>query len=121
MVVILVAISIPATSLPTVLLNGIKGLDKLSHFVLFAVLGWLLAYAFFKQSSNRSNVRRHHLYAISVGLFIGVATELCQHFFIPTRADELLDVVANFFGTIFGVCIFGKLWLKVEKIFPELK
>ncbi len=114
--VIIVLISLPVGSLPTVFLKGIQSLDKFSHFLLFAVLGWLLAFAFFKQKSSDFIVKNRFLLAIAIGFFIGVTTEFYQHFCTSTRLGEVLDVAANFFGTIFGAYIFGLLRPKFEKI-----
>jgi len=104
--VILFATTIPANSIPQVLRLGIKSLDTLAHFLLFAIFGGLIAFAFYKQKFKPLLQRNYVLIALALGFLFGLLTEAVQHYVTLSRSGEVLDVISNFFGTIFGVIIF---------------
>jgi VanZ family protein len=115
--VVLLATSIPASSIPKVLRISINDLDKLIHFVMFAVLGVLLAFAFYKQPEKSYTHKNFIFLAVIVGVVFGMITEGVQHFFISSRSGEYLDLVANFFGTVFGTFLFKSISVMLEKNF----
>jgi VanZ family protein len=119
--VVLLATSIPASSIPKVLRIGINDLDKLIHFVMFAVLGVLLAFAFYKQPEKSYPHKNFFFLAVVIGVVFGLITEGVQHFFISSRSGEYLDLVGNFFGTIFGVSIFRIINPILEENFLKKK
>ena len=89
---ILVLTSIPA---PPVTPGGIPYLDKVAHFLLYAVQGWLVARAL--------RTRRPRLL---VGAMLGIAAfgaldEWHQQFF--ARSPELLDWIADMIGASVGI------------------
>lgn len=117
--VIILATTLPANSFPQVFNWGAKNLDKLIHFLVFGVFGVLLALAFFKQHYE-SYLHRNRLWlSVVVGFVFGVITEGAQHFFIPSRSGELIDIVANLFGTVFGVFYLSVIAALIEKISPK--
>jgi len=75
--------------------------DKLVHFSLFAVTGWLLA---------RGWLASYRWYGLATGLLaVAVVTELAQAY-IPGRHFDLLDMLANATGSLLGLVIGGWLW-----------
>jgi len=107
---IMLATSIPASYIPSSLQTGIKNLDKVVHFFMFAVFGFLLVRAFRKQPPEIAASRHSVVFAITLGFLFGLLTEGLQHFFFASRSGELLDVASNLFGTIFGVYICVKVF-----------
>jgi VanZ family protein len=71
--------------------------DKLIHFFIFSVLGFIA-----------QNVLA--LFSLLYGLFLATVTELCQKF-IPTRNPDLIDWAVNFLGIVIG----SSFWELVRK------
>jgi len=105
-VVIFAAISMPPSSIPRTGLFAIPFADKIIHFLLFAIFGFLGSLGFFKQKKESVFHRRFIFLAIFAGLIYGTITELLQHYYFTGRQGSGWDVVANFFGTVFGVILF---------------
>ena len=74
--------------------------DKAAHLVEFAGLGLFLMVAF-RGSMPRAGLRHVLLLVLAVGLAIGVLDELYQSF-VPGRAVEFLDWVADTIGVVLG-------------------
>lgn len=114
--VIFIAISMPAGSIPKTPLFKIPHFDKWVHFFLFLVFGALTAYGFYKQRMGSFMQQKHMVLTLLAGLIYGSITELLQLFFFIGRNANMADVVANIFGTIFGVLLF-RLALKFKPHF----
>jgi VanZ family protein len=67
-------------------------LDKIVHFAIFAVLGFLISYE--KKSANWTNL------AICAGY--GLLIEIIQ-IFLPWRSFELADLLADTIGALAGI------------------
>jgi VanZ family protein len=74
------------------------GLDKVSHFGAYAILGFLLAH-------GATRVKLPLLVAVLAGWVYGVLDELHQST-VPGRSAEVLDWVADALGTVAGVLLF---------------
>jgi len=81
--------------------------DTLAHLIMYSILSWSLLLGFIKREKkmNQSIIR---LYGgvILVGFLFGTAIEIIQGTLIYRRHFDVVDIVANFFGTIFGVITF---------------
>lgn len=77
--------------------------DKVAHAVEFTGLGLFLTVAF-RGSLPRTSMRNVVLLVLVVGLSIGVLDELYQHF-VPGRAVEFLDWVADTIGVVVGTAL----------------
>jgi VanZ family protein len=118
--VILLATTIPASSIPVALRLGIKDLDKFIHFFLFAVFGALLAFALFKQQQKFWH-NNYIWLSLIFGLLFGALTEGLQFLFISSRSGNLIDLAFNFFGTVFGVLFFRGISSFFSKNFLKKK
>jgi glycopeptide antibiotics resistance protein len=76
--------------------------DKLIHAVLFAVMAWLLHSAFVAAASARPALK-----AFAISALYGLLLDLLQGF-IPERATELLDILANVLGAAAGAWLASK-------------
>jgi len=85
-VIILILSLIPTAEAPK--LQKI-GMDKVFHFGAYALLGMIA-----------QSVAGFH--SITIGLILGTATELLQHF-VPGRTVEFLDWTANVLGLGLGI------------------
>jgi VanZ family protein len=100
LVLIFIASSIPAASMPS---SEIFRFDKLIHFGVFAVLGSLGARAAGKGRRGSGWL---------VGWAIAAVWGCCDEFhqsFVPGRAVELLDVVADVTGGLLGALVVWRL------------
>ena len=79
-------------------------IDKLYHFIEYAILGGLLAWAFAK--AKPSVVPSKLIWLVATVLFIlyGASDEWHQTF-VPGRFATLADWVADVFGSIAGVLV----------------
>jgi len=104
-VVIFMVISMPSDQIPETPLLGLPHADKAVHFLLFAIFGVLLILGLGKQAGNRQAGTMHILMALLIGLAYGILTEYYQHCCLADRHGNIPDIVANAFGTIFGVVL----------------
>ena len=79
-------------------------LDKVLHFVAYALLGALFLRAF-KTSRIKNNVRFILILSVLLSFLYGISDEIHQHF-IPYRSADLMDVLADMLGGLTGVYIY---------------
>jgi VanZ family protein len=102
---ILLAIGIPGSYIPQTGLIRFAHMDKMVHFGLFAVLGFLLCFGLNNQ--KREDLSRYYaVTTIILGVFYGAITEILQYLIISMRYGNFFDFIANAFGTIFGVLVY---------------
>ncbi len=111
--IILLVISYPGENIPDSDLLKIPYIDKVIHFVLFAVLGTLLVYGFGKKQRGKRLQGRQLILCIVLGITYGILTEYVQYCCLSDRHGNLPDVIANGFGTIFGVVVSARLFRKI--------
>jgi len=85
-----------------------KGLDKIIHFLIFGILGWVMTRGFFMTKSIF--VKKHFFWLIPLitGLF-AVLDEYHQAL-VPGRSPDFFDWMADFLGVV----VF--MWLYIKKI-----
>lgn len=74
---------------------------------MYLVLAFAMCLGGFKKNLNLSP-NRWYLIILSVGIAYGLTIELIQGFYIYQRFFDPSDIIANLFGTIFGVFL-GRL------------
>ena len=91
-------------------------LDKVIHFIEYCLLGiFLLRGLFYRKEGH---IRRMYiLYAIIIGVTIGICDEAYQYF-VPNRDSNIFDLAADGLGVIFSVFIFQK-FLKNDEIYRK--
>ncbi len=99
--------SLPSHSVPSF---GLEFEDLAAHFVVFGILGYLLALAFMNQSDQRD--KKRVAIVILIGILYGASDELHQ-MFVPGRFTSLSDFLADSFGVVAGVFAF----LRFESVF----
>lgn len=85
----------PGEQLPKV--EVIASPDKVAHFVVYAILSWLVYRAW--QSA------RPALWAVGLSGTYGLLLEVVQYAFFPGRYFEVWDIVANISGAITAVIV----------------
>jgi len=93
---------IPGDALPKTNLVSIPYFDKLVHIGLFAILCalWL------KSRKNRSAT--FNVIVVLATIAYGVAMEFVQRDFVENRSFDVVDIVADSFGALFGWGIFSR-------------
>ena len=79
-------------------------IDKLYHFIEYAILGGLLAWAFVKAKPSVVPSKLIWLVATVLSILYGASDEWHQTF-VPGRFATLADWVADVFGSIAGVLV----------------
>jgi len=74
-----------------------KGEDKMFHNIAFYL--WSLS---FYLSINWKSIGRSIFIILGLGTILAVGTELLQ-FYIPRRTPEVLDVLSDLTGCVFGI------------------
>jgi VanZ family protein len=83
----------------------VKYFDKVAHFGLFAITGFVGVFSTNFQSRFKTRV----LIAIVLGLFLAIITEFLQYF-IPNRHAELYDVLIDAIGLGIGLLLYAFLY-----------
>jgi len=83
--------------------SAFPGMDKVGHFLLFAVLGAALAWG-----GRRFQGRGPHLTLLAVGILFAASDELHQSF-VPQRTPSVGDFVADVLGLVAGYLVLGAL------------
>jgi VanZ family protein len=95
---ILVACTLPGSSLPS---TSLWEYDKVGHFVLFAVFGWLWMRAL--PASSRVVT----LSVLAGGIFYAVGTEIYQGLLPFDRHPDPYDALANIAGLFAGMIAYS--------------
>jgi VanZ family protein len=86
----------PSNNIPSI---NIPNLDKLAH-AFFHFVFTLLWFLFFKKQVKKRNETKLLVFSCLFSVLFGLAIEIIQAKFSPTRSGELLDVLANLSGAI---------------------
>lgn len=92
---------------------NVRHFDKAAHFAEYGILGFLLALGFFNALSSSRSVK------VGLSLFVSLALaglDEFHQFFVPWRAVEVLDLLADAAGATAGVLAFLFLFQR-EKLF----
>jgi VanZ family protein len=94
-------------------------IDKLYHFLAYAVMGFLWVWTLrgrarpaWRADPAWRATRRIVIAAFVISTLFGVAMEVLQHF-APLRSLEVMDAVANALGALLGAMVAGralKVW-----------
>jgi len=85
----------------------IKNIDKIIHFVFYFSLTLSLLGSLFKNSLL--STKKQIFLAIIISLCYGLLMEFLQYYFTETRMAELLDIISNTLGCLFGLLFFINL------------
>ena len=107
-IIILILCLLPSSGTSHSRLN-IPHFDKILHFGFYFMLSVIFVYEIRlnhvnRKKSNKSSSKFRKivivfLYCVVLGLLI----EILQHYLIASRSDDLLDLVADTLGAIFGI------------------
>jgi len=83
-----------------------KGVDKVAHFIMYTLLALFWAIGL-KRQNIYVGIRRYAFQISFLGGFsMSVIIEFLQEYAVYTRSFEVLDLIANGIGCIFGIVLF---------------
>lgn len=80
--------------------------DKINHLIAYGLLSFLIALGY--RLNTSTGVKRKNVLtrAVSLSIIYGTILELLQYY-VPGRALEFYDLIANVMGCLFGILIFN--------------
>ncbi|GAA4431885.1 hypothetical protein GCM10023188_19850 [Pontibacter saemangeumensis] len=109
--VILLTTLLPSSSMPAVSVWELFSFDSFAHAFLFSVLTFLMIVGLAKQFTF-PRLRHYTIrYSLFLSTMFGISIELMQHYFIPGRQGDIIDVLANTIGCLLGIVLFK--WIYV--------
>jgi VanZ family protein len=99
-------------------LPAVPGMDKVLHFLAYAVLAGLFFRAFGKTPATGKNILLATLLSIAAAAVYGISDEIHQHF-VPSRNADVVDAIADIAGSFAGAIIYRKLFFR--KTAPQQK
>ena len=97
------------SSRPLKLDVSLPNFDKLAHGAAYGLLGFLLAFGFFKLL--RFSLKTKQGGVILTGVILGILDEVHQ-IFVPGRTPDPLDVAADAVGIVLGLILFRLIFQK---------
>lgn len=88
---------------------SIPNFDKIVHFTLYTILSFLWMWSL-KTKANHS-FKKNASFIFLIGTCFGIVIEILQETLTQTRSGEILDVLSNSSGILFGLLI-SKIVLK---------
>lgn len=118
-IIIIILCSIPGQEFSDVSFIDIPHFDKIVHFGLYFILSIVSIKGLKQQSKIKLLKQFPYLSIIFYAIILGGSLELLQHYYIPFRSGDTLDMLANFIGTISGALVvklrFAPHYFLVEK------
>jgi VanZ family protein len=107
--VIFALCSMPGKAIPHISWLELLSFDKFVHASIFFVLQVLYMRGFSQQKNYVFLQKKYKLMAFLICVAYGGALELMQAFFFSERSGDLFDFIANSFGCVCGLVLFGSL------------
>ncbi|MBL1204706.1 MAG: VanZ family protein [Calditrichaeota bacterium] len=83
-----------------------KGVDKIIHFAIFGLLGWLMTRGFLM--SEKIFLKKHYLWLVPlIGALFAVLDEFHQAL-VPGRYPDFFDWTADFLGIVVFMLLYKK-------------
>jgi len=103
----------PGEKIPSGGFFNIPHLDKFVHFLIFSVgvIAWVF---YFLKKKIEVKKTRKILYTSMWILGYGILMEFVQHYLIPHRSFDFLDIIADAAGCLAGLWL-GTIWAKKNR------
>jgi hypothetical protein len=102
---VLVLICLPGDDIPSAGWIGIANFDKLVHAGLFGGIVFLFCMPFKKAAVEKQEKRSVFVRILLATIVWGLTTELIQKYFIPGRAYDLTDWLADSIGAVIAFLV----------------
>ena len=103
---ILTLCTMPVSGVTSIKLLNLLSFDKLAHMVLFALQFWFIAIGLVKQYKFSYKRNRASTIAFLLSVSYGGIIELIQGYLLSGRTMDIMDMIANIIGAIFGWILF---------------
>lgn len=107
---IILLYGLPGGGVPGRTLFDFIPLDKAAHFSVFLLYGIMVNVAIAKHINLPALCNRSSIYTVLWCVSFGAIMEMIQGTVFVDRTSDVLDVLANFLGTMTGVVIFRTIY-----------
>lgn len=111
--IIFVLLAMPGSDVPRLSFLSFLPMDKIVHFILFAVFSFLLSIGFLRQYSFPRIRFNSIIIAFCISVIYGGVMEYLQGTVFEDRTSDWIDFVMNLCGTIGGLCTFAILKTRI--------
>ena len=111
--IVFVLLAMPGSDVPSLSFLRFLPVDKIVHFILFAVFSFLLSIGFLRQYSSQRLRLNALIFAFFISVIYGGSMEYMQGTVFDDRTADWIDFVMNLCGTIGGLCTFALLKTKI--------
>ena len=101
-VFLIIISSMPGSTVREIGFMGIKNIDKIGHFLMYAGFTYLWSVVLWKEY----NFKLFWMPPVVVAIILGVILEFLQGAFFSERSFEIADIVANTLGAVSVVVFF---------------
>ena len=115
--VIFALCSMPGKSIPHISWLELLSFDKFVHASIFFVLEILYLRGFMMQSSAPLLKKHAKVIVTLFCIFYGGALEVMQTLFFSERSGDWMDFIANSFGCVVALSLFGLISRKFSRFF----
>lgn len=91
-------------SFPTV---NMVSFDKVVHVGIYFVFSMLLFYGIIKQAASNKKKQFIPVFVLLIASLLGISIEVLQALGTADRSFEMLDILANIIGSLWGVTAFS--------------
>jgi len=86
--------------------------DKWVHIGLIAIMSFLFCWGISKRKKHDEKKRRNFIITGLICLGYGIMIEFIQRYFIPNRAFDMGDIIADGVGSLAGVIFSIRMYIK---------
>ena|ERR1700741_1303794 len=112
--VIFALCSMPGKAIPHISWLELLSFDKFVHASIFFILQILYMRGFSLQTKYTGLQKNYKLISLFICVAYGGALEVMQSYFFSERSGDVMDFIANSFGCVVAVLVFGKLKNRVR-------
>jgi VanZ family protein len=106
--------SMPGKSIPSIRWLELLSFDKFVHAGIFFVLQLLLMRGFLFQDSFLVLQKAYKITPFLISVSYGGLLELMQYYLFSQRSGDWLDFIANSFGCLMGLLLFGFISKRIK-------
>ena len=110
--VITVLLCLPGKEFPLISWLNKIWFDKWVHILLFLVLVIVWSRSLFNKNYKSENLVKLFIWISLTSFAYGVLMEIVQHYFVPFRAFEIGDIIADAAGSLAGYLISVRIYKK---------
>jgi VanZ family protein len=83
-----------------------KGIDKLIHFSIFGLLGWLMTRGVYMSTSQY--IKNNFLWLVPLFCLLYAISDEFHQALVPGRSPDIFDIIADIAGVVFFMLLYKK-------------